>query len=81
MEPLEGLLKDINVFNEILGLQEDNLDKQLSLRSRKTIYDELQAVNSETNQYKKARIKTKKSTNISKIRRSLKYRLLVLFYN
>lgn len=44
MEPLEGLLKDINVFNEILGLQEDNLDKQLSLWSRKAIYDELQPV-------------------------------------
>jgi len=44
MEPLEGLLKDIKVFNEIRGLQEDNLDTQLSLGSRKTIYDELQPV-------------------------------------
>lgn len=60
MEPLEGLLKDINVFNEILGLQEDNLDKQLSLWSRKTIYDELQPVSSETNQDEKAGVKKKK---------------------
>ena len=80
MEPLEGLLKDINVFNEILGLQEDNFDKQLSLWSRRTIYDELQPVSSETNQDKKAGSKTKKSMNVSKIRRSLKYRLLLLLF-
>lgn len=52
------------------GLQEDNSDKQLSLRIRRIIYDELQPVSSETNQDKKAGIKTKKkkSMNISKNR-------------
>lgn len=79
MEPLEGLLKDINVFNKVLGLQEDNVDRLLSLWSRKTIYDELQPFSSGTNQDKKAGIKTKNSTRISKIRRSLKHRLLLFF--
>lgn len=44
------------------GLQEDNSDKQLSLRIRRIIYDELHPVSSETNQDKKAGIKTKKKS-------------------